>query len=62
MRLTERIPIFRSGVHYPDLVVFGPETIDPDTDGMDGIRAAAYFDNDWSLGADHAVREPTPVR
>lgn len=62
MRLTERIPIFRSGVHYPDLVVFGAESIDPDTDGMDGIRAAAYFDNDWSLGDDHAVRESPKAR
>ena len=62
MRLTERIPIFRSGVHYPDLVVFGAESIDPDTEGLEGIRAAAFFDNDWSLGDDHAVRESPKAR
>ena len=44
------------------VVVFGPESIDPDTDGLDGIRAAAYFDNDWSLGEDHAVREAWKVK
>ena len=57
MRLTERIPIFQSGVHYPDLVVFGPESIEPKTAGLQGVRAAAFFDHDWSLGDDHAVRE-----
>jgi hypothetical protein len=49
-------------VHYPDLVVFGPESIDPDTEGLEGIRAAAFFDNDWSLGDDHAVCESPKVR
>ena len=62
MRLAERIPLFRSGVHHPDLVVFGPESIDPDTEGLDGIRAAAFFENDWSLGEDHAVREASKVK
>ncbi|MDG2020962.1 MAG: prolyl oligopeptidase family serine peptidase [Phycisphaerales bacterium] len=58
LRLTERIPYFRSGVHYPDLVVFGPESIAPGTEGLDGIRAAAYFENDWMLEDDFAIREP----
>ena len=56
-RLTERIPYFRSGIHYPDLVVFGPESLAPGTEGLDGIRAAAYFENDWMLGDDFDVRE-----
>ncbi len=56
-RLTERIPYFRSGVHYPDLVVFGAESLTPGTEGLDGIRAAAFFENDWTLGDDFDIRE-----
>jgi len=61
-RLTERIPYFRSGIHYPDLVVFGPESLTPGTEGLDGIRAAAYFENDWMLGDDFDVREQPTTR
>jgi S-formylglutathione hydrolase FrmB len=57
MRLTERIPYFRSGIHFPDLVVFGPETLNPGTEDLDGIRAAAYFENNWMLGDDFEIRE-----
>ncbi|MBI3411345.1 MAG: prolyl oligopeptidase family serine peptidase [Planctomycetes bacterium] len=46
MRLTDRMPIFLSGVAHPDCFVAGPETL---TNGFDGIRAAGYFGIDWSV-------------
>jgi hypothetical protein len=46
MRLTEQLPYFVAGVHYPDLTVFGPEMLE---EGVQGIRAAGFFGNDWSI-------------
>ena len=38
--------------------MFGPESIAPGTEGLDGIRAAAYFGNDWMLEDDFETRQP----
>ena len=46
MRLTEQLPYFVAGVHYPDLTVIGPEMLE---EGVAGIRAAGFFGNDWSV-------------
>jgi len=46
MRLTDRLPLFVSGVGYPDCVVFGT---DSPVDGLGGIRAAGFFGADWSV-------------
>lgn len=46
MRLTDRIPIFTSGVALPDVTVFGPECLRV---GDKGIRVAGFFGEDWSL-------------
>lgn len=46
MRLMEPLPIFTSGVAYPDYVVAGPECL---TAGTKGVLAAGWFDNKWNL-------------
>ena len=48
MRLTDRIPIFTSGVALPDVTVFGPECLQV---GDKGIRLAGFFGEDWSVSA-----------
>lgn len=56
MRLTEQLPYFVAGVHYPDLTVISLDMLE---DGVSGIRAAGYFGNDWSVEkGDIVVREP----
>jgi len=52
LRLTERLPYFLSGVGYPDFCVFGPEVL---STGIEGVKAAGYFRNDWSLNPDDMV-------
>src|SRR5262249_47299984 len=46
MRLTDRVPVFVSGVGMPDRLVLGPEML---TEGYGGVRAAGYFGDDWSV-------------
>ncbi|MCH2160799.1 MAG: prolyl oligopeptidase family serine peptidase [Phycisphaerales bacterium] len=46
MRLTEQLPYFVSGVHYPDVTVFAPEMLDH---GEVGIQAVGFFGMDWSV-------------
>jgi pimeloyl-ACP methyl ester carboxylesterase len=46
MRLTERLPVFVSGIGYPDCLVLGGETL---TKGATGVRAAGYFGPDWGV-------------
>lgn len=45
-RLADRLPYFQSGVAVPDLLVIDPTILDGDERGL---RAVAYFGNDWSL-------------
>ena len=45
-RLLDRLPLFVTGIAYPDLFVIGPEVL---TSGNSGIRAAGFFGMDWSL-------------
>ncbi|MHC4917935.1 MAG: carboxylesterase family protein, partial [Planctomycetota bacterium] len=45
-RLTDRLPYFVSGVGYPDLTVLRPDML---TTGTDGVVAAGFFGNDWSV-------------
>lgn len=54
-RLTERLAYFMSGVHYPDFLVLTPRAL---TEGVAGVQAAGFFDNDWRISAEAmAVRE-----
>jgi hypothetical protein len=46
MRLTDRMPYFISGVAYPDCIILGPESL---AKGVEGVRAAGFFGNDWSV-------------
>lgn len=46
MRLTEQLPYFVSGIHYPDFTVFSPDML---LEGETGIRAAGFFGTDWSV-------------
>lgn len=52
MRLTERLPYFVSGVAYPDWCVFDASILDK---GVEGVRAAGYFGNNWSLESGESV-------
>ena len=46
MRLTERLPYFTSGVHFPDVTVIGSEML---SRGVAGVRVAGFFGNDWTV-------------
>jgi hypothetical protein len=54
MRLTNRIPIFASGVAVPDWIVFGPDVLQK---GLRAARGAGYFANDWSIGSDNVISQ-----
>ncbi len=54
MRLTDRVPLFLSGVGLPDCIVLGPEML---RQGSAGVRAAGYFGLDWGVaGGEFAWR------
>ncbi|MDE2207294.1 MAG: hypothetical protein KGK12_11715, partial [Armatimonadetes bacterium] len=44
MRLTDRLPVFISGVAYPDWIVLDPTVL---TQGVSGVLGAGYFNNRW---------------
>ena len=46
MRLTDRLPYFISGVAYPDLTILDTTAL---ATGMNGVRAAGFFGDDWSI-------------
>jgi dienelactone hydrolase len=46
MRLTDHLPVFVSGVAYPDWIVLGAEMLER---GSGGVRGAGFFGDDWSL-------------
>ncbi len=46
MRLADRLPYFVSGVAYPDCIVLGTEVL---SQSSEGVRAAGFFGNDWSV-------------
>jgi len=55
MRLTDRLPIFVSGVAYPDWVVFCPDAV---LQGSSGVLGAGFFGTDWSLERGEAAWRP----
>lgn len=58
MKLTDRLPYFVSGIHYPDWIVLGPETL---METSVGVRGAGFFGNDWLVSAeDSAWSESRP--
>lgn len=46
MRSLDRLPVFSAGVAFPDWMVVSPEIL---LKGIDGIRGAGYFGNDWKV-------------
>ncbi|MFM7102695.1 MAG: alpha/beta hydrolase, partial [Verrucomicrobiota bacterium] len=54
-RLTERVPYFLAGVAFPDVTVFGPESLEI---GAGGARAAGFFGQDWSVDAGEIAFRP----
>jgi dienelactone hydrolase len=46
MRLATRLPIFTSGIAYPDCLVVNAESL---IKGSAGVRAAGFFGNDWGV-------------
>jgi pimeloyl-ACP methyl ester carboxylesterase len=48
----ERVGYFTSGVGYPDWTVFSSRVL---RDGLDGVRAAGWFGNQWNLDEDQSV-------
>lgn len=54
-RLTERLPYFLAGVHYPDVTVVSPELY---KSASKGVVAAGWFGSDWSVErGDFAFRD-----
>ncbi|CEK13160.1 hypothetical protein CWRG_00388 [Chthonomonas calidirosea] len=46
LRLLQRLPVFLSGVAWPDATVLSAQML---TEGLRGVLAAGYFGNDWGL-------------
>ncbi len=46
MRLTDRLPIFTSGVAFPDWTVMSTEVL---KSGAKGVKGCGFFGNDWTL-------------
>jgi hypothetical protein len=46
LRLTDRVPYFMAGVAFPDVTVFGSDSLEK---GWLGARAAGYFGQDWTV-------------
>lgn len=46
MKLTNRMRYFISGAGFPDLLIYGPETL---RTGAGDVRAVGYFGNDWEV-------------
>ena len=46
MQLTERMPYFVSGVAYPDCIIVGADSL---TKGVEGVRMAGFFGNNWTV-------------
>jgi len=46
LRLTDSLPVFVSGVAYPDLTVIGPDAL---RQGSEAVEATGYFGPDWSI-------------
>jgi len=55
MRAANRLPVFVSGIGYPDLFLYSASAL---TEGASRIRAAGFFGGDWSVEAgDFAWRD-----
>ena len=55
MRVTDRLPVFVSGSGLPDCLVVGADML---ARGVEGVRAAGFFGNDWTVDAGEFVWSP----
>jgi pimeloyl-ACP methyl ester carboxylesterase len=46
MRATDRLPLFVNGANFPDLLLFGADSLEK---GNKGVRAAGYFGMTWGV-------------
>jgi hypothetical protein len=46
LRVTDRLPVFTSGIAYPDWTILSPNAY---AVGTEAVLAAGYFENDWKL-------------
>ncbi len=52
MRMTDRLPFFVSGVHYPDWVVMTPDLYRA---GNGGVLGCGFFGNDWRYSPENSA-------
>lgn len=59
LRATDRLPVFVSGVGFPDFLLLTPEAF---LQGSAGVRGAGFFGNDWSVASgEFAWSAPAPL-
>ncbi len=58
LRLTDQLPVFTSGVAYPDWIVLGVEMLER---GSGGVRGAGFFGDDWSLARGESAWRDAPA-
>jgi pimeloyl-ACP methyl ester carboxylesterase len=46
LRATDRLPLFVNGANFPDLLLFGADSLE---NGNEGVRAAGYFGMTWGI-------------
>jgi hypothetical protein len=46
MRATDRLPLFVNGANFPDLLLFGTDSLE---NGNEEVRAAGYFGMTWGI-------------
>jgi hypothetical protein len=52
MRATDRLPLFVNGANFPDLMLYGAESLKT---GNKGVRAAGYFGMTWGVESGEIV-------
>ncbi|MEP0847606.1 MAG: prolyl oligopeptidase family serine peptidase [Phycisphaerae bacterium] len=57
LRVAHRLPVFLSGVAYPDWIVMGPEILSA---GAKGVRGCGFFGADWLLSDADSVWQAVP--
>jgi dienelactone hydrolase len=57
MRVTDRLPVFMSGIGYPDTFVTSSDML---RTGLAGIRATGFCDNDWRIDSGEFVWSNDP--
>ena len=59
LHLTDQLPVFTSGVAYPDWIVLGVEMLER---GSGGVRGAGFLGDDWSLARGESAWRDAPAQ